>query len=218
MVSAKALIIVWIIAFMLGFADFIDAAEKDIKSTGKQSPQQTFISCHASSADLSPDGRVFVSLDPQSPILNIFDMGVEAKSTQIKLPKRANDVVAIGKDQAVVSYGLSGDLAMVDFKKGMVHPSFKIGASAEGMCRISDGRVIVISSRENKIILVDPGSQRVLKIFPVLFKPAQMRWIIPDWQIEVVDAQAKKRSVIELPPPKNSSGQAEGPGNKFFGF
>jgi hypothetical protein len=148
---------------------------------------------------MSPDGKYFVHIVQEQPVLSVLEMGTEQKNSQIQLPKQAHDAVFMDDTRVVVSYGPWGEIAIVDLKKGAVGDPIQIGASADGMCRIADGRIVMIDSEKDSIHLVDPNSQAVLKTVPVKSKPAQMRWAVPDLKIEVADAQGKILGAVELP-------------------
>jgi hypothetical protein len=185
------------------FPPVIDAAETKAKAPAQQKPpaKQAFNPCHPPQADMSPDGKYFVHIVQEQPILSILEMGTEQKNSQIRLPKEAHDAVFIDETRVVVSYGPWGEIAIVDVKKGAVGDPIQIAVSADAMCRIVDGRIVMIDSAKDSIHLVDPNSQVVLKTVPVKSKPAQMRWAVPDLKIEVADAQGKILEAIELPRP-----------------
>lgn len=195
----KLFLILMAFGIVICWTNLIHAAEKKDKSEVKQPTKQIFIPCHPPFADMSQDGKLFVNANQDFQSLNILEMGAEQKQTQIKLPKKPYDVVIIDNAQAIVSYGPWGELAVVDLKEGVVNKPFKIGESAESMCKTSDSRILVIDSEKNSIYLVDLISQSKIKTFPVKAKPAQMRWLVPDLQIEVIDSQGKIISTIKLP-------------------
>ena len=114
------------------------------------------------------------------------------------LPKKAYDVIFIDDASAVVSYGPWGELAVVDLKQNIVNKPFKVGESAEAMCKTSDGKILVIDSEKNKVILTDLKTQKIIKTYPVKGKPAQMRWLVPDLKIEIADAEGKTISAFKL--------------------
>ena len=178
------------------------AAEKKNKvpEKGKKPPIQL---CHGPLMDISPDGELIVSIGQDFPVLNLLDMS-DQKRNQFTLPKKPYDVVAIGDDKAVVSYGPWGELAIVDMKQGVVNKPFKIGESADSMCKTSNGLVIVADSETNNIYLVDPNTQSKLKTFALQSKPAGMRWIVPDLQIEVIGTKDQSLGKFKLPQQEHS--------------
>ena len=179
------------------FISVIPAAAEEEK-TKQQPPKQVFIPCHPPQADYSQDGKLFVNANQDIPMLVLLEMGTEQKNTQIKLPKKAHDVIFIDDASAVVSYGPWGELAIVDLKQNIVNKPFKIGESAEAMCKTSDGKILVIDSEKNKVILTDLKTQKIIKTYPVKGKPAQMRWLVPDLKIEIADAEGKTISAFKL--------------------
>jgi len=193
-VVTLAAIVFWVVA---------NAAETKAKAPPHQkpSPKQTFLPCHPPQADMSPDGKYFVHIVEDQPVLSVLEMGTEQKNSQIQLPKKAHDAVFIDETRVAVSYGPWGEIAVVDLKKGTVGDSVQIGVSAEGMCRVADGRIVVIDSKRDSVHLVDPSAQAVLKTIPVKSKAAQMRWAVQDLEIEIADAQGKILGAIELPRP-----------------
>lgn len=189
------------------------AAEKKKKASAKEqpakeSPKQTFSPCHAPLMDMGQDGNLIVSASQDFPVLNLLDTSNQKRS-QVKLPKKINDVVTIGPDKAVVSYGPWGEIAVVDLKQGSVGKPFKIGESAESMCKTSNSRVLIMDSETNTIYFVDPGSQALIKTFPLQEKPAQMRWLVPDLKIEVADAGGKVIGTFKLPQQDSPQKQTE---------
>lgn len=180
-----------------------EAAETKAKAPPQQKPpaKQSFLPCHPPRADMSPDGKYFVHIVQEQPMLSVLEMGAEQKNSQIQLPKKAHDAVFIDNTRIVVSYGPWGEIAVIDLTKAAVGDPFQVGVSAEGMCRVAEGRVVVIDSKKDSIHLVDPNAQTVLKTIPVKSKPAQMRWAVQDLEIEVADAQGKILGAIELPRP-----------------
>ena len=121
---------------------------------------------------MSPDGKLFVNANPEAPTLSLVEFGAAQKQRQVKLPKRAHNVVFIDDTRVVVSFGPWGEVAIVDFKQATVGEPLQVGASAEGMCRVAGGRVVVIDSKKNSIHLVDPNAKAVLKTIPVQPKAA----------------------------------------------
>jgi hypothetical protein len=198
----KRLLAISLVALsVIGFWVVAEAAETKAKAPAQQKPpaKQSFLPCHPPQADMSPDGKFFVHIIEDQPMLSVLEMGAEQKNSQIKLPKKAHDAVFIDNARVVVSYGAWGEVAVIDVKKATVGDPLQVGASAEGMCRIADGRIVVIDSKKDSIHLVDPNGQAVLKTIPVKSKPAQMRWAVQDLEIEVADAQGKILGAIELP-------------------
>jgi len=185
----------------IGFWIIAEAAETKAKAaTLQKAPaKKLFVPCHAPGTDTSPDGKLFVNVNPDPPTLTLLEFGAEQKQRQVKLPKRAHDAVFIDDTRVVVSFGPWGDLAVVDFKQATVGDPLQVGASAEAMCRVAGGRVVVIDSKKNSIHLVDPNAKTVLKTIPVKPIAAQMRWAVPDLEIEVADAQGKSLGTVELP-------------------
>lgn len=185
----------------IGFWIIAEAAETKAKAATQQKPaaKETFIPCHASGADMSPDGKLFVNAYQDPPTLTLLEFGAEQKQRQLKLPMRAHDTVFIDDTKVVVSFGPWGELAVVAFKQATVGDPLQVGASAEGMCRVAGGRAVVIDSKKNSIHLVDPNAKAVLKTIPVQPKAAQMRWAVPDLEIEVADAQGNILGAFELP-------------------
>lgn len=102
------------------------AADKKAKPESQETQQvkQPFIPCHPPQADYSQDGKLFVNANQDVPMLVLLELGTEQKNTQIKLPKKAYDVVFIDDTRAVVSYGPWGELAVVDLKQGIGKQTF----------------------------------------------------------------------------------------------
>lgn len=191
----KQIMMICLLAIGLGYWTFsAHAAEKE----GAQI-KQSFIPCHPRGGDLSPDGKLFVSINPGVPSMNILEIGTEQKQTQISLPRMANDVVMIDASRAVVSFGPWGEIATIDLNKKLVEKPFKVGTTVDGMCKNSARNVLVADPDSNNIYLVDPGSQTIVKTFPIVSKPAQMHWLVPDLQAEVADAEGKVLGTIILP-------------------
>lgn len=177
----------------------VSAADKEPKPEIRQPVKEVFVPCHPPGGDMSPDGKLFVNAVQSMPELNILEMGDKQINRQIKLPKKAYDVVFIDATRAVLSYGPWGELAIIDIKQDSLSKPFKVGYTAEGMCKTSDNRLLVIDPAANRIYLVDLNSQSTLRTFQIKSKPAQMRWIVPDLQAEVADALGKIIDVIKLP-------------------
>jgi DNA-binding beta-propeller fold protein YncE len=161
--------------------------------------KETFVACHPFGADMSPEGKRFVNANAQLPTLSVLEFEAEKPQRQIRLPKKAHDVVFINETKVVVSFGRWGEIAVVDIRSAGVDAPFQVGASADGMCRDTGGRVAVINSKENHVHLVEINSKAVLKTFPVHPNAAQMRWAVPDLELEIADAQGKILNTIELP-------------------
>lgn len=177
------------------------AAETKTKTTTQQKlpVTQSFLPCHPPRADMSPDGKFFIHIIQDQPMLGILEMGAEQKNSQIQLPKKAYDAVFVDNTRIVVSYGPWGELVVIDTKQTTVGDSLQVGASAEGMCRVAGGRVVVLDSKGNSIHLVDPNAKAMVKTRPVQPNAAQMRWAVPDLELEVADTQGKFLGKIELP-------------------
>lgn len=182
----------------------VSAAEKKIRAAEKEQAEQQqvkelFTPCHPPTADSSVDGTLFINALQDSPFLSLSYNGTEQKYKQIKLPKQAYDVVIINNNQAVVSYGPWGELAVIDLKQELIGKPFQVGESADGICKTSDGKVLVLDSETNNVYYVYPISQSKIKTFPLQSKPAQMRWLVPDLKIEAADAEGKVIASFKLP-------------------
>lgn len=175
--------------------------------------KQVFIPCHPLAADLSPDGKVFVTANQDYPTLSVMESSNEQKNRQIPLTKKASDVVFIDSSMVVASFGPWGELAVINLTEGSEGQPFNVGMSAEGMCKISDGRLLVIDSEAKKIHLIDPTARSVIKSFTVQSnsRPAQMRWLMPDLRIEIADAEGKVIDTLHLPKPATSRPQDDTP-------
>lgn len=186
-----------VITFVFSLAQ---AADKKAKPKAQETQQikQPFIPCHPPQADYSQDGKLFVNANQDVPMLVLLETGTDQKNTQIKLPKKAYDVIFIEDTRAVVSYGPWGELAIVDLKQSIVNKPFKVGESAEAMCKTSDGKILVIDSEKNRIIVTDPKTQKIIKTYPIKGKPAQMRWLVPNLKIEIADAEGKAIGTFKL--------------------
>lgn len=185
----------------IGFWAIADAAETKARAAPPQKPpaKEMFVPCHAPGADMSPDGKLFVKANAEPPTLTVLEFGSEQKQRQLKLPKRAHDAVFVDDTRVVVSYGPWAELAVIDTKQATVGDLLQVGASAEGMCRVAGGRVVVLDSKKNSIHVVDPNAKAILKTIPVQPRAAQMRWAVPDLEVEVADAQGTILGSIELP-------------------
>jgi len=186
------------ILLILCMAFFSVISARAEEKAEQQPVKQVFIPCKPPSADYSQDGKLFVNANQDVPMLVLLETGTEQKNTQIKLPKKAYDVIFIDDTRAVVSYGPWGELAIVDLKQSIVNKPFKVGESAEAMCKTSEGKILVIDSEKNKIIFTDPKTQKVIKAYPIKGKPAQMRWLVPDLKIEIADVEGKALGTFKL--------------------
>lgn len=189
-------IFILLILSMVFFSIIPAGAEEE--KTKQQPARQVFIPCHPPQADYSQDGKLFVNANQDVPMLVLLETGTDQKNTQIKLPKKAYDVIFIDDTHAVISYGPWGELAVVDLKQNIVNKPFKVGESAETMCKTSDGKILVIDSEKNKIIVTDPKTQKTIKAYSIKGKAVQMRWLVPDLKIEITDADGKALGTFKL--------------------
>jgi len=187
--------------------------QKDISQTQERVKKKTppnFFACHPPNGDLSPDGNIFVSLTPDALTLNVTNIGKEHKQSLISLPWPARDVILLSSKKALLSLGPTGEVALVDLKKGQVGKPVKTGESTAGMCRTSEGRVLVADPDAGRIYLFDPQAGSAARIFPVAGKPQQMRWVTQDFKIEAADAKGHSLGTIDI----TQKSQPETKGNR----
>lgn len=172
--------------------------KKDVTQQGTAAPAQAFVPSHPEKGDMSPDGTIFVSLSPDAPVLNILKMGKEQKQSLLALPRPAVDVVMVNADQALLSFGPSGEVAVADLKKGTVGEPVKVGANPQGLCRAPGNQVFVADVDAKQLYLFDLASGKVIKSFPVNGKPTQMRWATEGVELEAANAEGKVLGKINL--------------------
>lgn len=175
--------------------------KKEVTQQGKAAttPAPPFVPSHPEKGDMSPDGAIFVSLTPGAPVLNILKIGKEQKQSLLALPRPAVDVVMVNTDQALLSFGPTGEVAVADLKKGKVGEPVKVGANPQGLCRAPGNQAFVADVDAKQLYLFDLATGKVIKSFPVNGKPTQMRWVTEGVELEAADAQGKVLSKINLP-------------------
>lgn len=172
--------------------------KKGVTQQGTAAPAQAFFPSHPEKGDMSPDGTIFVSLSPDAPVLNILKMGKEQKQSLLALPRPAVDVVMVNAEQALLSFGPSGEVAVADLKKGTVGEPVKVGANPQGLCRAPNNQAFVADVDAKQLYLFDLATGKVIKSFPVNGKPTQMRWVTEGVELEAANAEGKVLSKINL--------------------
>lgn len=174
----------------------------DEKQTTKQqetpTPAQGFVACHPEGGDMSPDGTFFVSLTPGAPVLNIMKIDKEQKQTQLKLHRAAEVVVMVNADQALLSFGPTGEIAVADLKKGKVSEPVKVGTNAQGLCRVPGNQAMIADPDAKQLSLFDLATGKIVKTFPVNGNPTQMRWVTEGIELEAADAEGKILGKIKI--------------------
>lgn len=150
---------------------------------------------------MSPDGTIFVSLTPGAPVLNILKMEKEQKQSLLTLPYPAVDVVMVNANQALLSFGPTGEVAVADLKKGKVGEPVKVGVNTQGLCRASGNQVVIIDADAKQLYLFDLATGKVIKSFPVSGNPTQMRWVTEGVELEAANAEGKVLGKINLTQP-----------------
>lgn len=174
--------------------------KKEVTQQGKAAttPAPPFVPSHPEKGDMSPDGAIFVSLTPGAPVLNILKMGKEQKQSLLALPRPAVDVVMVNADQALLSFGPTGEVAVADLKKGTVGEPVKVGTNPQGLSRAPNNQVFVADVDAKQLYLFDLATGKVVQSFSVNGKPTQMRWATEGVELEAADAEGKVLSKINL--------------------
>lgn len=147
---------------------------------------------------MSPDGTIFVSLTPGAPVLNILKIEKEQKQSLLALPRPATDVVMVNADQALLSFGPTGEVAVADLKKGKVSEPVKVGVNTQGLCRAPGNQVVIIDADARQLYLFDLATGKVIKSFPIKGNSTQMRWVTEGVELETADAEGKILGKINL--------------------
>lgn len=166
-----------------------------------------FRPCHPPGGDLSRDGKWFVTLQQEQPTIGLLEIGPEQTNRSLPLPKPAVDAVFLDATRVVVSFGLWGEIAVLDTQQATVDAPWRVGASAGALCSLADGRVVVLDAKQQRLHIVDPQAKVIGTTLPVPPKTAQLGWAVPELTLEVADSLGKRLGTIDLPRP---SVQAQG--------
>ena len=174
--------------------------KKEVTQQGKAAttPAPPFVPSHPEKGDMSPDGTIFVSLTPGAPVLNILKIGKEQKQSLLALPHPAVDVVMVDANQALLSFGPTGEVAVADLKKGRVGEPIKVGVNTQGLCRAPGNQVVIIDADAKQLYLFDLATGKVIKSFPIKGNPTQMRWVTEGVELEAANAEGKVLGLINL--------------------
>lgn len=164
-------------------------------------PAPPFVPSHPEKGDMSPDGTIFVSLTPGAPVLNILKIGKEQKQSLLALPRPAVDVVMVNTDQALLSFGPTGEVAVADLKKGKVGEPVKVGVNTQGLCRAPGNQAMIADTDAKQLYLYDLATGKLIKSFPVNGNPTQMRWVTEGVELEAANAEGKVLGKINLTQP-----------------
>ena len=164
----------------------------------KATPAPPFVPSHPEKGDMNPDGTIFVSLTPGAPVLNILKIGKEQKQSLLALPRPAVDVVMVNADQALLSFGPTGEVAVADLKKGKVGEPIKVGVNTQGLCRAPGDQVVIIDVDAKQLCLFDLATGKVIKSFQINGNPTQMRWVTEGVELETANAEGKILGKINL--------------------
>lgn len=167
----------------------------------KATPAPPFVASHPEKGDMSPDGTLFVSLTPDAPVLNILKIEKEQKRSLLALPRPAVDVVMLNANQALLSFGPTGEVAVADIKKGKVSEPVKVGVNTQGLCRAPGSQAMIADADARQLYLFDLATGKVIQSFPVNGKPTQMRWVTEGVELEAADAEGKILGKINLAQP-----------------
>lgn len=190
----------WVLLTVGGWR-LVTGADRRPKATTTLSAAvaSAFHPCHPPGADLSPDGKVFVTVQPDQPQLGLLDIGPEQTNRFFALPKPAADAVFLDTTRIVVAFGPWGELAVLDTQQATVSPPFRVGASAGALCRLAGGRVVVLDTKQHRLYVVEPQAKAIVKTLPVPPKTAQLGWAVPELTLAVADAQGQRLGTIALP-------------------
>ena len=167
----------------------------------KAAPAPAFMPSHPEKGDMNPDGTLFVSLTPGAPVLNILKIGKEQKQSLLALPRPAVDVVMVNGEQALLSFGPTGEVAVADLNKGKVGEPVKVGTNAQGLCRAPGNQAVIADPDARQLYLFDLTTGKVVKSFPVNGNPTQMRWATEGVELEAANAEGKVLGKINLTQP-----------------
>jgi DNA-binding beta-propeller fold protein YncE len=167
------------------------------KSTLKPSPTHEVAYCHPSRGDLAQDGTMFAALTPDGMAVTVSRFDTDTKASVIKLSRPAHDILLLGNQELLLSYGSTGEVGLLNVGSEQPEQSFKIGQFAGDMCRTAS-QALVSDSISGKIYQFDPATKSVSGTHSVAGKPAHMKWIVPDAELAVFDAEGKSLGTIQL--------------------
>lgn len=170
-------------------------------------PSPVPAACHQPGGDLSPDGQLFVSLIPDTAAILLTDW--EQGTDHMELSAEPVEATFLNETEVLVSFGSGGELAIIDTENSSVVKTITINGYSAGLCRLDQGRVLITDPDNGVIHLFDSLSSSILKTFSIGGKPWEMRWVVKDVQLQIVDKEGNAFATLELneQPPSQEAGQ-----------
>ncbi|MBI1424135.1 MAG: hypothetical protein GC149_11755 [Gammaproteobacteria bacterium] len=154
--------------------------------------------CHPPLADLAPDGNMFAALTPDKLEVTVSPFNTDKKPWVIKLARPASDIIAISNQAILVSYGTTGEVALLNIEGGQPEQLIKVGSFAGDMCRSAAKQAFVSDPASGKVYQFDLATKSVIHAYSVKGKPSQMKWRVPDAELEVFGEKGKSLGTLNV--------------------
>lgn len=143
--------------------------------------------CHPENADLAQDGRTFAALTPDRKSITVSRFEGEKQSTVINLSRPAHDIIFLGNQNLLLSYGASGEVSIMNIESEEPEQVIKIGKFAGDMCRTAVTQALISDSMSDLVYQFDLATKSVTQTHAIKGNPAHMKWNIPESELAVFD-------------------------------
>ena len=164
----------------------------------KAEPIAEIPNCHPPLADLAPDGNMFVALTPDKLAVTISQFNTDKKPWVIKLTHPASDIISISNPSILISYGTTGEVALLNIEGGQPEQKFKVGNFAGDMCKSSNSQAFISDSASGKVYQFDLTAKSVIQTYSLKGKPTYMKWRVPDVELEVFGEKGESLGTLNI--------------------
>ncbi len=164
----------------------------------KAEPVAQIANCHPPFGDMAPNGNLFVALTPDKLAVTVSPFNSDKKPYVIKLARPASDIITISNQTILISYGTTGEVALLNIEGGQSEKAFKVGNFAGDMCKNAVAQVFISDTASNKVYQFDPGAKSVIQTYPLKGKPTTMKWRVPDVELEVFGEKGESLGTFDI--------------------
>ncbi|MBI3562148.1 MAG: hypothetical protein HY080_10600 [Gammaproteobacteria bacterium] len=164
----------------------------------KTEPIAQIPNCHPPFSDMAPNGNLFAALTPDKLAVTISTFNSDKKPYVIKLARPASDIVAISNQTLLISYGNSGEVALLNIEGSQAEQAVKVGNFAGDMCKSSSSQAFISDTASNKVYQFDLATKSVIQTHSLKGKPTTLKWRVPDVELEVFGEKGESLGTLDV--------------------